>query len=233
MFKKVSDGTSHGTDTIFGGSSRICHTCTSVAALSFRFFRHPNPCRARGFRWLTGTRECRSKEIDRRRRRGFASDVMKNSICCLVVCLLGIVGVSAKEKVDAPRGFQSISELDQAVAKAVEKKQLLVVAVKGANDSCPHCTSAMESGEKAVGSGVVKLFARAEALNTADTKAFPSALKERAAKKFTTGASVEYLVFNPEGTKLLASASRNQLDGNSKETMAFKKEVAEQKKALK
>ena len=156
---------------------------------------------------------------------------MNNSMCCLVVSLLGICGLSAKD--DAPRGFQPISELAAAKAKAVEKKQLLVIAVKGADDNCPHCTAAMQCGEKAVGSGVVKLFARAEALNKADTSGFPPALKARAEKKFTTGAWVEYLVFNPDGTKLLASATRKELDGDTKAISAFKKEIQEQKKALK
>jgi len=160
--------------------------------------------------------------------------IMTRSISCLLVLsLLGISGLSAKEKVDAPRGFQPVSELEAAKTTAVEKNQLLVVAVKGADDSCPHCTAAMESGEKAVGSGVVKVFARAEALNQADLSGFPPALKERAAKKFTTGASVEFLVFNPDGTKLLASSTRKELDGNKKAISAFKKEVADQKKALK
>lgn len=156
---------------------------------------------------------------------------MKNSICCLVVSLLGICGLSAKD--DAPRGFQPISELAEAKAEAVEKKQLLVIAVKGADDDCPHCVAAMDSGEKAVGGGVVKVFARAEALNKADISGFPSALKVRAAKKFTTGAWVEFLVFNSDGTKLLASSTRTELDGDSKAIAAFKKEVQEQKKAMK
>lgn len=153
--------------------------------------------------------------------------------CLLMVSLFGISGLAAKEKEDAPRGFQPISELADAKATAVEKNQLLVVAVKGADDSCPHCSAAMESGEKAVGSGVVKVFARAEALNKADLSGFPPALKDRAAKKFTTGAWVEFLVFNPDGTKLLASSTRTQLDGDKKAISAFKKDVAAQKKALK
>jgi len=159
---------------------------------------------------------------------------MKRPISCLLVLsLLSIGGLSAKEKVDAPRGFEPISELEAAKTEAVEKNQLLVVAVKGADDDCPHCTAAMESGEKAVGSGVVKVFARAEALNMADPTDFPPALEERAAKKFTTGASVEFLVFNPDGTKLLASSTRKELDGDKKAISAFKKEVAEHKRALK
>ncbi len=157
--------------------------------------------------------------------------MIRFSICLLLISALGLGGVRAKE--DAPRGFQPISELEKAKATAVEKNQLLVVAVKGADDNCPHCAAAMESGEKAVGSGVVKVFARAEALNKADVSKFPSAFQERAKKKFTTGAWVVYLVFNPDGTKLLAESSRKELDGDTKAISAFKKKVSEEKKALK
>lgn len=158
---------------------------------------------------------------------------MKNSMGYLVVSLLGICGLPAKD--DAPRGFQPISELAEAKAEAMEKKQLLVIAVKGADDDCPYCVAAMDSGEKAVGGGggVVKVFARAEALNKADISGFPSEVKARAAKTFTTGAWVEFLVFDPDGTKLLASSTRKELDGDNEAISAFKKEVQEQKKALK
>jgi hypothetical protein len=152
-------------------------------------------------------------------------------ICWFLISTVGLGGVRAKE--DAPRGFQPISELEQAKATAIEKNQLLVVAIKGADDNCPHCAAAMESGERAVGSGVVKVFARAEALNKADISKFPSAFQERAKKKFTTGAWVVYLVFNPDGTKLLAESNRKELDGNSKAISAFKKKVSEEKKARK
>ena len=153
------------------------------------------------------------------------------SFCLLLISTLGMAGVRAKD--DAPRGFQPISELESAKATAIAKKQLLVVAIKGADDNCPHCTAAMDSGEKAVGSGVVKVFARAEALNKADVSNFPPAFKERAKKQFTTGAWVVFLVFNPDGTKLLAESNRTELDGDSKAISAFKKKVSEEKKALK
>lgn len=149
----------------------------------------------------------------------------------VIACLLSLGHLQAKD--DAPRGFDPISELAKAKDEAVKKKQLLVVAVKGADDTCPHCANAMETGDRVVGSAAVKVFARAEALNTADTSSYPPALKERAAKKFTTGAWVEFLVFNPDGTKLLASATRFDLDNNDKATTAFKKLVTEAKKTLK
>lgn len=138
-----------------------------------------------------------------------------------------------RAKDDVPRGFQPIAEVAKAQASATADKRLLVVAVKGADDECPHCANAMENGQRAIGSGVVKVFARAEALNDLDPSTFPAALKERAAQKFTTGASVCFLVFSPDGTKLLAEAGRKELDDNPKATAAFKKLVADQKKNLK
>lgn len=54
------------------------------------------------------------------------------------------------------------------------------VLVKGMNDSCPSCVSAMVNGERAVGSGVVKVFARAEELNKADSSSYPPAQEAHA-----------------------------------------------------
>lgn len=157
---------------------------------------------------------------------------MKISLPCLVVIsLLGLGNLHAKD--DAPRGFQPISELESAKSEAGEKQRLLIVVVKGADDACPNCATTLDNGERAIGSGVVKVFARAEALNSADLSGFPAALKERAAKKFTTGAAVTFLVFNPDGTKLLAEAGRKELQSDKKAIAQFKKDVGEHKKALK
>jgi hypothetical protein len=149
----------------------------------------------------------------------------------LLLSLLGLSTLHAKD--DAPRGYTPIAQLEKATAEAVKDQELLVVLVKGADDACPNCVTALDNGERAIGSGVVKVFARAETLNQADSSGFPTALKERAAKKFTTGASVTLLVFNPDGTKLLAEATRKELQSDKKATSAFKKEVATHKRALK
>jgi hypothetical protein len=148
-----------------------------------------------------------------------------------LVSLLSLSALHAKD--DAPRGFAPIAELAKASAEAIKDKRLLVLVVKGADDACPNCTTTLDNGERAIGSGVVKVFARAEAMNKADLHGYPAALKERAAKKFTTGASVTFLVFNPEGTQLLAEASRKELQSDKKSISAFKKEVAAHKRALK
>lgn len=144
--------------------------------------------------------------------------------------VLGIVTLSAKD--DAPRGFMPISELQEARDKA-DGKKLIVLVVKGADDSCPNCAAALENGEKAVGSGVVKVFARAEKMNKADTSAYPAALKERAKQHFTTGAAVTFLVFDPAMEKIIAEAGRKELQSNKKLTAEFKKTVKEAKKEYK
>lgn len=155
---------------------------------------------------------------------------MKIALTASAALILGLTSLTAKEK--APRGYEPISEIEAVRAEA-EGKKLVVVLVKGANDGCPNCVSAVENGERAIGSGVEKVFARAEALNSADLSAMPAALKERAQKKFSTGASVTFLVFDPNMEKLIAEATRTELQGNKKLTAAFKKTVAEAKREYK
>lgn len=153
---------------------------------------------------------------------------------CFTLGLASLLALGmAHGKDDAPRGFTPLAEFSEAGAKATEDQKLLVVVIKGADDNCPRCTNALETGEKAVGSGVVKVFGRAEAVNIAANDAFPPAIKERFNAKFPTGASVCFLVFNPDGTKLLAEASRMELDDNKDGTAEFKKAVKEAKRDLK
>ncbi len=138
----------------------------------------------------------------------------------------------AVAKDDVPRGYDPISELEKVRSEAVAKKKLVAVVVKGMDDNCPYCASALANGEKAIGSNVVKVFARAEDLNKADRNGFPSGLQERVGRKFTTGASVTVLVFNPDMTQLLAEASRRELESDRKSISNFQKQVSEQKKLL-
>lgn len=151
---------------------------------------------------------------------------MKPAITAALALILGITSLSAKDK--APRGYEPISEMEAAISEAAGKK-LIVVLVKGMDDSCPNCASAMENGERAIGSGVVKVFARAEDMNKADLSPYPKAFRERAEKKFTTNASVTFLVFDPAMEKLIAEATRTELQSNKKLTAEFKKAVKEAK----
>lgn len=145
---------------------------------------------------------------------------------------MGCFALPLVAKDDAPSGYAPLSELQEAQAKGAGKK-LVVLAVKGLDDDCPNCVTAMQNGEKAIGSGVVKVFARAETISKADSAAFTPELKARIAKNFTTGASVTFVVFNPEMTKIVAEASRKELQDDKDATAEFKKVVQEAKKALK
>ncbi len=151
----------------------------------------------------------------------------------LIAALAFLTALPALAKDDVPRGFTPLAELKEAQAKAVQDKKLVVLVVKGADDDCPYCAAALENGEAAVGSGVVRLFARAEAINKADSADFPAVLKARAKKYFTTGAAVTFVVFNPEMTEIVAEAARKELESNKETIATFKKQVQAAKKALK
>lgn len=155
----------------------------------------------------------------------------RNSIAALLCLAFSLIlPLSAKD--DVPRGFTPLAELEEARTKAAGKK-LVVLVVKGMDDACPNCATALENGEKAIGSGVVKVFARAETIGAVDTTSFPPALQERIRKRFTTGASVTFVVFNPDMSSIVAEAGRKELQDDKKATAAFKKEVQEARKALK
>jgi hypothetical protein len=157
---------------------------------------------------------------------------MKHTITTLLsVFLFSVLPASAKD--DVPRGFTPISELSAAKTEAVAEKKLVVLVVKGSDDNCPNCADALENGLKAVGSGVIKVFARAESIGKADATAFPQVLKDRVKKNFTTGASVTFVVFDPEMSKIIVEADRDELQSDKKATAAFKKTVQDAKKTLK
>jgi len=101
------------------------------------------------------------------------------------------------------------------------------------DDACPNCAAALENGLKAVGSGIVKVFARAETIGKADASGFPPTLQERIKQSFTTGAAVTFVVFNPDMSSIIAEASRKELQNDKKATAEFKKKVQEAQKALK
>lgn len=159
---------------------------------------------------------------------------MKTAFIAAIALLMGVVSLTAREKDKdkVPRGYDPISELEDARSKA-DGRKLIVILVKGLQDSCPYCVAAMENGERAIGSGVVKVFTRAETINSADLSAYPKAFQERAKKKFTTNASVTFLVFDPAMEKLIAEASRTELQDNKKLIAEFKKSVREAKKEYK
>jgi hypothetical protein len=136
-------------------------------------------------------------------------------------------------KDDVPRGFEPLAELKTAQTSAVAGKKLVVLVVKGMDDECPNCATALANGLDAVGSGVVKVFARAETIREADSSAFTPALQQRVQKGFTTGAAVTFVVFDPAMNQIVAEADRSQLQEDKKATAEFKKKVQEARKAAK
>ena len=150
------------------------------------------------------------------------------ALLCLASCLT--LPLSAKD--DAPRGFTPLSELKDAQSKA-DGKKLVVLVVKGMDDTCPNCAASLENGLKAIGSGVVKVFARAETIGKADARSFPPALQERIKRMFTTGAAVTFVVFNPDMSSIIVEAGRNELQNDKKATAEFKKKIQGAQKALK
>lgn len=157
---------------------------------------------------------------------------MKRHLLPVLSCLfLALLPATAKD--DTPRGFEPIAELKKAQTEAVAEKKLVVLVVKGMDDACPNCAAALENGLKAVGSGVIKVFARAEKIGEADATDFPEALKARVKQQFTRGAAVTFVVFDPEMTKIIAEAGRKELQSDKKATAAFKKTVQEAKKEYK
>jgi hypothetical protein len=162
----------------------------------------------------------------------FNPEVMKKPIIAILSALM-LSSVAASAKDDAPRGFAPLSELSEAQTEAEAKKKLVVLVVKGKDDNCPNCVEALENGLKAVGSGVVKVFARAETIGKADASAFSPALQARVKQHFITGAWVTFVVFDPAMSKIIAEAGRKELQSDKKATAAFKKEVQDAKKELK
>ncbi len=142
-----------------------------------------------------------------------------------VTLIVGGLPLSAADKI--PSGYQPATEFKDAIAKSNGRK-LIVLVVKDLDDSCPNCKEAMKNGERAVGSEVIKIFARAETLNKADLSSYPKALQDRAKKQsFTTNAFVTFLVFDPKMEKIIAESSRDELESNKKLIAEFKKVVQE------
>lgn len=156
---------------------------------------------------------------------------MKKSLLLIAAAFLSVLPAMAKE--DVPRGFSPLTELKEAQAKAAKDKKMVVLVVKGMDDACPYCAAALTNGLGAVGSGVVKVFARAETIREVDSSGFPEPLQARIKQGFTTGAAVTFLVFDAEMNKIVAEAGRSELQDDRKAIAAFKKTISEARKATK
>lgn len=155
-------------------------------------------------------------------------------LLCAAVVLPVTSFAKEKEKRDfIPRGYDPIEALKELQEKPANAKKLVVLCVKGKDDACPRCATAMQNGDKAIGGGVVKLFARAEDIKSVDSTNFSPALKARVQQGFVGGASVTFVVLNPGMDQIVAEAGRSQLESDKEATAEFKKKVQEAKKALK
>ena len=153
---------------------------------------------------------------------------MKKIITGIALSIFMTLGTWAKD--DTPRGYQPTSEFEEVAAKAKAKKKMITILVKGSNDSCPNCVTSVDNGERAVKTYSEFLFCRAKQVTSGKTQ-----LPETIASQLTNisyGASVQFFVFDPFEYKLIARASRTELQDDKKATRAFKDTVREAKKAL-
>lgn len=127
----------------------------------------------------------------------------------------------------APRGFMELGELDQAMEKAAASGKLIAVVVKGDDDSCPRCATAVENGTKAIKSDCVMVFSRVSQIRA--SKTLPEAVAAEA-KNTVGGAWVSFFVFDAGLEKLVAKSDRDALESNKEKIKAFKKEVDEARK---
>lgn len=130
---------------------------------------------------------------------------------------------------DAPRGFMELDELDEAKAKAEKAGKLVAIVAKGSDDACPRCAAALENGTKAIKSDCVLVFARVSEVR--NNKDLPAAVATETSSA-VDGAWVTFYVFDPGLEKLVAKASRKELESDQKATKAFKTEVDTARKAL-
>jgi hypothetical protein len=148
------------------------------------------------------------------------------SLLALAILPLAIVAKEAKEK--APSGYYTFDEIAKAQEKAKTSKKMIAVLAKGMNDNCPHCVTAMGVGQSTLRNDCVLVFTRAETLPS-KTASLPEAAKSGLGG-CPTGASVTFVVFNPEMTEMVAKIGRDQLENDRKAVAELKKTVSAAKK---
>ncbi|MGJ8656076.1 MAG: hypothetical protein ACSHX6_06475 [Akkermansiaceae bacterium] len=129
-----------------------------------------------------------------------------------------------------PRGYDATSEFEEVKAEAITKKKLLTIVFKGSDDRCPNCAATMENGEKAAKSSSKMLFTRVAAIRSNKT-GLPKEILSQVGN-LSDGASVHFLVFNPNDLKLVAKGGRTELQSNKKSIKVFKDAVRAAKKEL-
>jgi hypothetical protein len=128
----------------------------------------------------------------------------------------------------APSGYYSLDDLGKAQEKAKTGKKLIAVLAKGANDNCPHCVTAMGVGQTTLRNDCILVFTRAEGLSN-KTSSLPDGAKS-GLSGCPTGASVTFVVFNPEMTEMVAKIGRDELENDRKAVATLKKTVSDARK---
>ncbi len=150
------------------------------------------------------------------------------SLLALAILPLTLSAKDTKEK--PPTGYIALEEIAKAQEKAKASKKLIAVIAKGADDNCPHCTTAFAVSNATLRNDCVMVFTRSEGLRERT-----SSLTETAKKGLSgvpTGAWVEAVVFDPDMNTVVAKLGRNALENDKKAVAEMKKAVSAAKKAL-
>jgi len=130
---------------------------------------------------------------------------------------------------DVPRGYMTLSELDDAKEKAEKSGKLIAIVAKGDDDRCPRCAAAFENGTKAIKNDCVLVFARVSEVLKNDN--LPDAVTAETADAIS-GAWVTFYVFDAGLNKLVAEAGRKELESDKSATREFKNKVDAARKEL-
>jgi hypothetical protein len=150
------------------------------------------------------------------------------SLLTIVIVPFALSAKEAKEKV--PNGFYPLADIAKVQEKAKTGKKLIAVLAKGANDNCPYCAAATNTGLATLRSDCVMVFTRSEGLSE-KTSSLPDAAKN-GLSGCPTGAAVTFVVFNPDMTEVVGKIGRDALNNDRKAVTEFKKSVSVAKKKL-
>jgi hypothetical protein len=148
------------------------------------------------------------------------------SLLALGIFPLTLPAKDTKEKV--PAGYYPLADLAKVQEKAKASKKFIAVVAKGADDNCPHCATALAVGQTTLRNDCVLVFTRAEGVS-GKTASLPSAVQS-GLNGSPTGASVTFVVFNPDLSAVVAKLGRTALETDRKAVAEMKKKVSEARK---
>lgn len=156
---------------------------------------------------------------------------MKTLLRSLLALALLPLTLSAKDtKEKAPAGYIALEDIAKAQEKAKASKKLIAVIAKGADDNCPHCTTAFNVSQATLRNDCVMVFTRSEGLR--ERTASLSEAAKKGLSGVPTGAWVEAVVFDPEMSTVVAKLGRHALENDKKAVAEMKKTVSAARKAL-